>query len=480
MIYRILLFISAGLIALPSEGQFRFGLDFRRKNTEVCKNLENFSRLPELKGASWGLIIINSSDGKVLVEKSASENFIPASNMKILTSLNAFHYLGPDYRFKTEFRYSGTISDSVLNGHLWIAGSGDPTIATPGRDKLNAGFFPRIIRMLREKGIKIINGSLKPIPTDNPYRGIRSDWPWGDVSNYYGAGIYPLNINENQYHHYLSPVKEGDLPLLKSVDSLAWNMEFSDIQLKVKPEGSPDKSSFEWTPGSNLIRLNGSIPASKEAVRLRGSIQNPENLFLKVLEKELSKGGIQLLNLPLPDENPVKLGEVESPQLFQIAKEVNQNSNNFYTEALAYALCKNQDACAENGWSQLERINSVIPLPDGYYLADGSGLSLSNRISPSGLTKALSWSLKQKWSEQFLETLPVSGESGTMKTFCRRASGKIRAKSGTLNRTLCYSGFAETPKGKIIFSVMINNYHGPHKHMKEELGKILESFTTIR
>ncbi len=67
-----------------------------------------------------------------------------------------------------------------------------------------------------------------------------------------------------------------------------------------------------------------------------------------------------------------------------------------------------------------------------------------------------------------------------MKNFCTGACGKIRAKSGTLNRTLCYSGYAETASGKVIFSMMINNYHGGQKSMKEEMGKVLESFVKIR
>ena len=473
-------FLAAALIALPCEGQFRFGQEFKSKNTAICKKLETFAKLPALRGASWGILLKNSADGKILAEKSANENFIPASNMKILTSLNAFHHLGPDYRFKTELFYSGTIKDSVLDGDLWISGSGDPTIATPGRDKLNAGFFPAVIRLIQERGIKIIRGSVKMIPTKNPYRGIRTDWPWGDIGNYYGAGIYALNINENQFHHYLRADSVGGRARIKTIDSLAADLDFSEINLEIKPEGSPDKSAFEWTPGSNLIRLIGSIPAGKEPLRVRGSVQNPETVFMKVLEKEMLRAGISIQNFPSRGDNRVKLAEMNSPPLHQIAKEVNQNSNNFYTEALAYALCRNGDACADNGWTQLERISQAVPLPDGYYLADGSGLSLSNRISPAGLTKALGWSLTQKWSDYFLNSLPVAGESGTMKNFCKGAGGKIRAKSGTLNRTLCYSGFVQAPKGNIIFSVMINNYHGPHRQMKDELGKVLESFTEIR
>ena len=39
---------------------------------------------------------------------------------------------------------------------------------------------------------------------------------------------------------------------------------------------------------------------------------------------------------------------------------------------------------------------------------------------------------------------------------------------------------ARFQKGKIVFSLMINNYHGPYKQMKENTGALLESFAEIK
>lgn len=48
-------------------------------------------------------IILCSESGKILLSQNASTKFIPASTLKVLTSLSALHYLGRDYHFTTDF-----------------------------------------------------------------------------------------------------------------------------------------------------------------------------------------------------------------------------------------------------------------------------------------------------------------------------------------------------------------------------------------
>ena len=99
-----------------------------------------------------------------------------------------------------------------------------------------------------------------------------------------------------------------------------------------------------------------------------------------------------------------------------------------------------------------------------------------------GFCKALGWAMQQPFYGDFYASLPISGISGTMKNFCKseKSKGKIRAKSGTLTRIFCYSGYAQSKRGALVFSVMINSYSGNFKEMKSELEKILESLVEIQ
>ena len=467
-------------IALPAEGQFHFEKSFRSRNSAIAAAYERFAKLPQLRGASFGIIVKSASNGQTLLSYCPELNLIPASNMKLVTSLNGLKNLGPDFRFQTRILSSGPVENGVLKGDIIVEGAGDPTIYSPDREKFGAGFFSAFLAVLQKKGIKQIEGQILARKVVHPYAGIRRDWSWSDIGNYYGAGIYPLNINENQYVLHLSAPSVGKPAKVKKKDSLM-DVELTDEDVETDIPSAPDLAYIYWTPGDNKARITGSIPQDSNLQKVKGAFQNPEAVFLKVLKSELDKAGIPV---QAQKQNPADLNElgiVSSPPLRDIIKEVNLFSNNIMTESIAYALARKSDKLDENGWTQLERFGQQVGFPPGYYLADGSGLSLSNRISPEALSKALFWAKNQSFYPSFLASLPVSGESGTMKKFCNseRAKGKIQAKSGTLTRSLCYSGYAKAKRGELVFSIMLNSYSGDYKTMKSELEKIMEALVEI-
>lgn len=467
-------------IALPSEGQFHFEKSFRSRNAAIAAAYERFTKLPQLRGASVGIIVKSASGGQTLLSYRPELNLIPASNMKLVTSLNGLQNLGPDFRFQTKILATGPVENGILKGDIIIEGSGDPTIYSPDREKFGPGFFSVFISVLQKKGIKQIDGQLFSRKMTHPYAGIRRDWSWSDIGNYYGAGIYPLNINENQYVLQLSAPSVGKPAKVKKKDSLM-DVELAEEDVETDSPGSPDLAYIYWTPGDNKARITGSIPQDSNLQKVKGAFQNPEAVFLKVLQSELDKAGIKIIGQKQNPAEISELGTVASPPLREIIREVNLFSNNVMTESIAYALTKKSDKLDENGWTHLERFGQLVGFPPGYYLADGSGLSLSNRISPEALCKALFWAKKQSFYPSFLASLPVSGESGTMKKFCNseKAKGKIQAKSGTLTRSLCYSGYAKAKRGEVVFSIMLNSYAGDYKTMKSELEKIMEALVEI-
>lgn len=66
-------------------------------------------------------MLITAPDGKIIFSKNAEKILIPASTLKIFTALVALYYLGPDYKFTTEFYL-----DSDIN--LKVKGYGDPLL----------------------------------------------------------------------------------------------------------------------------------------------------------------------------------------------------------------------------------------------------------------------------------------------------------------------------------------------------------------
>jgi len=66
-------------------------------------------------------LLVSDSEGRMLISKNKNKKLVPASILKLFTSLGAFHYMGPDYRYATE---------CYLDRHsnLKIKGFGDPLL----------------------------------------------------------------------------------------------------------------------------------------------------------------------------------------------------------------------------------------------------------------------------------------------------------------------------------------------------------------
>ena len=66
-------------------------------------------------------ILVSDPAGRIIIAKHEHQKLVPASILKIFTSLGALHYLGSDYRYVTEFFLD-------QNSNLKIKGYGDPLL----------------------------------------------------------------------------------------------------------------------------------------------------------------------------------------------------------------------------------------------------------------------------------------------------------------------------------------------------------------
>lgn len=88
-----------------------------------------FEKLKQRIGSHDSLVAADP-DGRILVSKNSDKKLVPASILKIFTSLGAFHYLGADYRFQTEIYLD-------KNQNLKIKGYGDPLLISEIVDEIS-------------------------------------------------------------------------------------------------------------------------------------------------------------------------------------------------------------------------------------------------------------------------------------------------------------------------------------------------------
>ena len=81
---------------------------------------DRFESIKSLIGPHDALIV-SDSKGRTIISKNKNKKLVPASILKLLTSLVALHYIGPDYRYATEFYLD-------RHSNLKIKGFGDPLL----------------------------------------------------------------------------------------------------------------------------------------------------------------------------------------------------------------------------------------------------------------------------------------------------------------------------------------------------------------
>lgn len=102
---------------------------------------------------------------------------------------------------------------------------------------------------------------------------------------------------------------------------------------------------------------------------------------------------------------------------------------------------------------------------EGMHLADGSGYSRSNQLGAELLVDVLQHVAAEPEAYRVLSrSLPVAGREGTLASRMRGtvAQGRIVAKTGTLPKVSCLSGYVESEgQARAAFSILMNGFSCP-------------------
>ncbi len=457
-------------------------------HTRAQAVLDSIASHPALASSQVGMLAVTMS-GDTLAVLNADRKFVPASNVKLISTGIALRTLGEDFRFTTSLGYSGEIIDGVLFGDLYIIGGGDPTTGSQSSCATPlASLFGRWHTILKDAGIKAIDGriigepGLFGLPTAE-----NLGWTYDDLGTYYGVGPTGLNFYENA-HNFL--VKPGQTPrstpyISQSYPILPW----MDIRVSATT-GVARSANTLYYINTNLAPVGefaGSFPLDRKAYTFEGSNRFGaytcafyfctylENHGLSVsggyadvddsgiIRSDLTKKGSERA----PEvRNLVILGSTESPKLSAIITETNHESNNFFAETLLKMSANHLGyATDERGAAKaMEFALSSMGLETKYRckLVDGSGLSRKNYVSPSFFVDFLR---SMSGSEVYLRSLPSPGSKGTLEYKFPKESAEFRArirlKSGSMDGVRCYSGYILSsdgdPSKTVLFSLMTNN-----------------------
>lgn len=371
---------------------------------------------PDLSKMRVGYAVMDcdAPAGQLLAARNADALFVPASNLKILTTGVALDVLGSDFRFETKLLLDTTGGRTRLT----LVGSGDPALlhtealrqwermkVPPPIANSVAALAHQWANALKLANVRQIDEFVldarifddERIPADS------LKWRNNEPQGTYAVGVWGFNIAGNAATINVSG-RVGRAPWITGIEPpLRWRVDANRAT-----SASVKKSTFALQVNSSgdllALDLEGVLPAGDTAYDTR--IENTPACAAAMITSLLTQEGVHVAGWRMANaQDPAANGQVVEPVLATPLSTVlygaNTFSNNLFAEALAkrIAAAKSNPTGATVGpgfvsgsWRRARevlpelvasRLGSDCPLPVGFAMFDGSGLDDRSRMSPA-------------------------------------------------------------------------------------------------
>lgn len=390
---------------------------------EVRRVMDSMSANPAL-GDLHG-VVSSAATGEALWGEDEAVAAMPASSMKILTGAAALLELDHGARVETKvLRYPG--EDSVV-----LVGAGDPTLSRAGD-----GFYPGAasIADLADQvrgasgaansadGADGADGAVKTVYVDaSLFRDtFHPTWNRSGIGAGYIAPVEPVMVDGARLALDREDAPRTDSPAAGAGRALADALGAGSVEVLSDGAGS------RFTGEPEVVATVRSAPLIE---RVRQMMTESDNVLAESLAREvaLARGG-----------QPTFQG----------------------------AAAAVRDTLAEHGLELRGEGDGAA------VLADSSGLSVDNRLSPAHLNLVLGVAARplETLPEQdalrptveslrpLLDTLPVAGVSGTLtgRYSGSEGAGWVRAKTGTLDGSSALAGYLVTEGGDVLTFALLS------------------------
>ena len=152
-----------------------------------------------------------------------------------------------------------------------------------------------------------------------------------------------------------------------------------------------------------------------------------------------------------------------SHRLMEVLEPMMKESDNLYAESVFYQIAATvgkRPATAAHARQQIKSLIAKIGFSGApYRIADGSGLSLYNYVTPELMIRLLRYAyLKRDIMAALYPVLPVAGVDGTLKKRMKggAAQGIVHAKTGTLSGVSSLAGYCRAANQHLLAFCIIN------------------------
>lgn len=414
----------------------------------------------------------------------------PASTAKLVTTLLALEKLGVNHRWLTGF-YTDAEPDAKgkLKGNLYVKGSGDPNFVIED--------FEMELSRLYASGVRSIEGD---VVIDRS----RFDVPDTSENAFDGRGSRPYNVSpdaalinyRNLSFEFLPDTEKGiaRIAVFPKMEGVRFP---STIKLSKGACGDwKTKLGFKMETlkdGTKRARFNGTLPSACGAKNFNVIAMKRDEYFERVFRAAWKRvGGTwkgKVREGRVPEEAERRIAHA-SPALTEVATLTNKWSNNVMARHLFLTVGANRvEREAKEAWEaklKAEKAEKVgrktageagkaakapkMPPVRGATLADaraelsewlrekgidsslihidnGSGLSRETHVTARAMASLLRAGWASPYMPEYLASLPVTGEDGTM-VKRKVAVSEGRIKTGFLTDVRSIGGYVRSMDGR--------------------------------
>ena len=403
------------------------------------------------------VVIHEVPSGRRVLSLNARVPVNPASLAKLLTTYAALDQLGPAWTWATPVWLQGPVQAGVLDGSVFIKGSGDP--------KLVVERVWLLLRRVQQLGVREIRGD---IVLDSsafaPVDGSAADFD-GDAVRPYNVRPSALLLNYKAVTYSFVPDPARGVAMVITEPMLSGAVVDRSVALASGPcddWAAALKASFE--PGRT--RFAGAYPTACGEQSWSVADPQPATYNARLVDALWREMGGRLAGRVRDGSAPNELRpsfEQTSPPLLEVVREINKFSNNVMAQQLFLTLSlvrsPGQPATAEGARENLRRwlAERIGELPPDAVIDNGSGLSRETRLSAQQLARLLSNAFDSPVMAELMSSLPISGVDGTLRR-ARTSAGRAHLKTGSLRDVSGRAGYVLSDSGRRYVLVAIINH----------------------
>ncbi|MCS7175487.1 D-alanyl-D-alanine carboxypeptidase/D-alanyl-D-alanine-endopeptidase [Pseudothermotoga sp.] len=213
-----------------------------------------------IRTAHLGIYFVDLESGEVILNYNEHKLFIPASVMKLFSTLLAWEVLGEDFKYETKIYIPKGSQPPCVKGDIVIKGSGDPS--------LNHVVLEKHLVKFKEDGFQRVEGNLVIDNTAFNKERWSTRWPWDLNDNPHVDAL----IVQNRVHGF-NPYNEDEVALYAG-EMVRETLQRFDIQLqsvkvgRLEPEIFEEFITIRSQPLKELIRVANKVSHNSYAEQI--------------------------------------------------------------------------------------------------------------------------------------------------------------------------------------------------------------------